>query len=278
VQVVEEDGDDEIAMLGRVFNQMTRQLKGQRDALLDTNRQIERRRRLFDSVLSSVTSGVIGLDEAGRVTFVNRAAERILREQDLSGRELPLSVAIARIRAAPAEARDRHEGRSRPGGPAHHPRRQGREPPRPHRPPPRRRRPARRLCARLRRRDRPRLGPAHGRLGRCRPPHRPRDQEPAHPDPALGRTHPRKFSARLGDDAAALEQYTEVIVRQTGDLRRIVDEFSKFARMPEPDRKPQDLVPLLRDAVLLQEGAMGDTRLVHRPPRRPNSSRNWTRR
>jgi two-component system, NtrC family, nitrogen regulation sensor histidine kinase NtrY len=79
VQVVEEDGDDEIAMLGRLFNQMTRQLKGQREALLDTNRQIERRRRLFDSVLSSVTSGVIGLDEEGRVTFVNRAAERILR-------------------------------------------------------------------------------------------------------------------------------------------------------------------------------------------------------
>ncbi|NNL72818.1 MAG: HAMP domain-containing protein, partial [Silicimonas sp.] len=60
VQVPEEPGDDEIAMLGRLFNQMTRQLKGQRDALLSTNRQIERRRRLFDSVLSSVTAGVVG--------------------------------------------------------------------------------------------------------------------------------------------------------------------------------------------------------------------------
>lgn len=50
VQVREEDGDDEIAMLGRLFNQMTRQLKGQRDTLLATNDQIEERRRLFDSV------------------------------------------------------------------------------------------------------------------------------------------------------------------------------------------------------------------------------------
>ncbi|MFV2001942.1 MAG: HAMP domain-containing protein, partial [Paracoccaceae bacterium] len=72
VQVVEESGDDEIAMLGRIFNQMTRQLKGQRDALLQNNRQIEDRRRLFDSVLSSVTAGVVGLDKTGQVAFVNR--------------------------------------------------------------------------------------------------------------------------------------------------------------------------------------------------------------
>ena len=61
VQVLEEEGDDEIAMLGRYFNQMTRQLKGQRDTLVENNRQIERRRRMFDSVLSSVSSGVVGL-------------------------------------------------------------------------------------------------------------------------------------------------------------------------------------------------------------------------
>jgi len=57
VQVPEQAGDDEIAMLGRYFNQMTRQLNGQRETLLENNRQIERRRRMFDSVLSSVTSG-----------------------------------------------------------------------------------------------------------------------------------------------------------------------------------------------------------------------------
>ncbi|MEM8804386.1 MAG: HAMP domain-containing protein, partial [Pseudomonadota bacterium] len=78
VQVQEEPGDDEIAMLGRLFNQMTRQLKGQRDKLLTTNQQIEKRRRMFDSVLSSVTAGVIGLDVDGRISFINRSAERIL--------------------------------------------------------------------------------------------------------------------------------------------------------------------------------------------------------
>jgi two-component system nitrogen regulation sensor histidine kinase NtrY len=265
VQVVEEDGDDEIAMLGRVFNQMTRQLKGQRDALLDTNRQIDRRRRLFDSVLSSVTSGVIGLDEAGRITFVNRAAERILREQDIGGRELPLSVAIPefapllqKLSDTKAEAVQEELRITRAGK-------------------------VENLLVRIapRRAADGRLEgyvlafddvtdlvsaqrmAAWGDVAR-RIAHE--IKNPLTPIQLSAERIRRKFSARLGDDAAALEQYTEVIVRQTGDLRRIVDEFSKFARMPEPDRKPQDLVPLLRDAVLLQEGAMGDTRLVHDLP------------
>ena len=63
----------------------------------------------------------------------------------------------------------------------------------------------------------------------------------------------RKFSPKLGEDSEILEQMTDVIVRQTGDLRRIVDEFSKFARMPEPERKNIDLTQLVRDAVLLQQ-------------------------
>ena len=93
VQVREEDGDDEIAMLGRYFNQMTKQLRGQRETLLDNNRQIERRRRLFDSVLSSVTSGVVGLDPEGRVTFVNRSAMRLLDWEE-DQQSLALSVAV----------------------------------------------------------------------------------------------------------------------------------------------------------------------------------------
>ncbi|MDM7459234.1 MAG: ATP-binding protein, partial [Paracoccus sp. (in: a-proteobacteria)] len=57
-------------------------------------------------------------------------------------------------------------------------------------------------------------------------------------------------------DRVALEQYTDVIIRQTNDLRRIVDEFSRFARMPEPDRADTDLATLLREVVLLQQDAL----------------------
>ena len=71
--------DDEISMLGRVFNQMTRQLKGQRDALLDANKTSEAGRRQFDSVLSGVTSGVIGLNVSEEIDFINPAASEMLK-------------------------------------------------------------------------------------------------------------------------------------------------------------------------------------------------------
>ena len=77
-QVIEDEGDDEIAQLGRYFNQMTKQLKHQRDTLIDNTEQIEERRRLFDSVLSSVTSGVIVLDPEGKVNFTNNSANILL--------------------------------------------------------------------------------------------------------------------------------------------------------------------------------------------------------
>jgi two-component system nitrogen regulation sensor histidine kinase NtrY len=71
----------------------------------------------------------------------------------------------------------------------------------------------------------------------------------------------RKFRAAAGDDAATLDQMTEVIIRQTGDLRRIVDEFSRFARMPEPERHMHDLRDLVRDAVALQQPALEDVEI-----------------
>ena len=70
----------------------------------------------------------------------------------------------------------------------------------------------------------------------------------------------RKFGPMVGEERAALEQYADVIVRQTNDLRRIVDEFSKFARMPAPERRPLDLGKLVTEAVVLQESARPDIR------------------
>jgi two-component system nitrogen regulation sensor histidine kinase NtrY len=72
----------------------------------------------------------------------------------------------------------------------------------------------------------------------------------------------RKFGPMVGDEREALEQYADVIVRQTNDLRRIVDEFSRFARMPAPERRSLDLGKLITEAVLLQENARPDIRYV----------------
>ncbi|MEL6643659.1 MAG: PAS domain-containing sensor histidine kinase [Pseudomonadota bacterium] len=257
VQVVEETGDDEIAMLGRIFNQMTRQLKGQRDNLLDSNRKIERRRRLFDSVLSSVTSGVVGLDSGGHITFVNRAAERILSADHTGGSDAHIALAIPefaglfeRLQGSKAETAQEEIRITRDGQ-------------------------VENLLVRIstRREDDNRLEgyvmsfddvtdlvtaqrmAAWGDVAR-RIAHE--IKNPLTPIQLSAERIRRKFTDKAGDEADALHQYTDVIVRQTGDLRRIVDEFSKFARMPQPERRETDLVPLVRDAAVLQDTAFDD--------------------
>ena len=251
VQVIEEEGDDEIAMLGRYFNQMTHQLKGQRETLLENTQQIEHRRRLFDSVLSSVTSGVVGLDTDGKVTFVNRSAKRLLDLHDGGGHN-NLSVAVPEfgplfnsLRAGSNEVAQEEIKVIRDGRQEN-------------------------LLVRIATRhgeDNSREGyvlafddvtdlvaaqrmAAWGDVAR-RIAHE--IKNPLTPIQLSAERIKRKFRKHLAEaEADDLEQYTDVIVRQTNDLRRIVDEFSKFARMPEPDRRAESLTKLIRDAVLLQ--------------------------
>ncbi|MCX7288144.1 MAG: PAS domain-containing sensor histidine kinase [Rhodobacterales bacterium] len=266
VQVTEEDGDDEIASLGRLFNQMTRQLKGQREALMDSHRHTERRRRLFDSVLSNVTAGVIGLDSGGNIDFINRAAERLL---DLSDGQSDVALATAvpefgalfdRLRDGPGAAVQEEVRLTRKGKQES-------------------------LLVRLgmRRNEAGNLEgyvvafddvtelvsaqrmAAWGDVAR-RIAHE--IKNPLTPIQLSAERIKRKFSSQVRDHAD-LEQYTDVIVRQTNDLRRIVDEFSKFARMPEPDRRDCDLAELLRGAVLLQENGQPGVHFVKDIPRDP---------
>lgn len=260
VQVLEESGDDEISQLGRYFNQMTRELKTQREELLENTRQIDRRRRMFDSVLSSVTSGVVGLDDKGRVTFVNRSAEKLL---GWTGEEQSLALAVAvpefgplfeefsegGVEVAQGEIKVARDGRLE------------------------------NLLVRMS----PRLTEggrlegyvvafddvtdlvsaqrmaAWGDVAR-RIAHE--IKNPLTPIQLSAERIKRKFAPMLGEENSdKLQSMTEVIVRQTNDLRRIVDEFSKFARMPEPDRHEEDLVALVRDAVVLQQSGQPDIRI-----------------
>lgn len=258
-QVPEEDGDDEIAQLGTYFNQMTRQLKGQRERLLSNTQQIERRRRLFDSVLGSVSSGVVGLDAKGRVAFVNRAAERLLDWQE-DQQSLSLSVAVPefaplfeRLRASPGGFVQEEIKVSRGARTEH-------------------------LLVRMSTRageGRKREGyvvafddvtdlvtaqrmAAWGDVAR-RIAHE--IKNPLTPIQLSAERIKRKFSRQLApEQAESLEQLTDVVVRQTTDLRRIVDEFSKFARMPEPQTAALSLTDVLREAAVLQESGQPEVR------------------
>lgn len=267
VQVREEEGDDEIAMLGRYFNQMTRQLSGQRETLLDNTRQIERRRRLFDSVLSSVTSGVVGLDPEGRVAFVNRSAKRLL---DWHEDQQSLALAVAVPEFGPLFETLTSGGGTAVQGEVKVSRQGTQE----------------NLLVRMapRRSDDGRLEgyvvafddvtdlvsaqrmAAWGDVAR-RIAHE--IKNPLTPIQLSAERIRRKFAPKLGEDSDTLEQMTGVIIRQTGDLRRIVDEFSKFARMPEPETSDQDLTQLVRDAVFLQQAGQPEVKIVSDLPDRP---------
>jgi two-component system nitrogen regulation sensor histidine kinase NtrY len=250
VRVLEDDGDDEISQLGHYFNQMTGQLKGQREELLQSNRQSEERRRLFDSVLSSVTSGVVGLDADGRVTFVNPSAKRLLSVGNGSA-DTSLSVAVPEFGALFDEVRQ--SGHDSVQDQINLIRKGQQES----------------LLVRMspRRTDGGALEgyvvafddvtdlvsaqrmAAWGDVAR-RIAHE--IKNPLTPIQLSAERIKRKFRAQVGGDADALDQMTDVIVRQTNDLRRIVDEFSKFARMPEPVLVLNDLTKVVADAVTLQ--------------------------
>ncbi|MBF9033627.1 HAMP domain-containing protein [Rhodobacterales bacterium HKCCE2091] len=253
VRVPEERGDDEIAMVGRLFNQMTLQLKGQRDALMEQNAATEERRRLFDSVLSSVTSGVIGLDAQGRIDFMNRSARAHLVLDEQRDHGMTLSAAVPEF----AELFDRLAARASDHLQdevkiARHGKLES-------------------LLVRIATRRNAEGTPegyvvafddvtdlvtaqrmaAWGDVAR-RIAHE--IKNPLTPIQLSAERVQRKFAKALPEaDAEKLTELTGVIVRQTGDLRRIVDEFSKFARMPEPERRREDLSVLLRDAVVLQQ-------------------------
>ncbi len=256
VQVIEEEGEDEIALMGRVFNRMTRQLKRQREALVENHRQGDEQRRLFDSVLSNVTAGVMGLDAEGQVQFINRAGGRLL---DLApGVAGPLSGVVPEFAPFFDRLRDGD------GGVVQEELRLTR------------RGKLESLLVRMSTRQNDTGRPegyvvafddvtdlvsaqrmaAWGDVAR-RIAHE--IKNPLTPIQLSAERIKRKFSKEVAEPAD-LEQYTEVIVRQTNDLRRIVDEFSKFARMPEPDRRECDLGQLVRDALVLQESGLPGVR------------------
>ena len=252
VQVIEEKGDDEIAMLSRVFNHMTKQVKRQRDDLITANDYTERRRRLFDSVLSGVTAGVIGLSSDGNVGFINLAAEKLLNlnAENHEGKSIKLAVPefvdlFLLIQKNENKTQQQEIKLTRAGA-------------------------TEILLVRVSARisedllvegyvitfddvtdlvSAQRLA-AWGDVAR-RIAHE--IKNPLTPIQLSAERLKRKYSPMVGAEEDNLSQYCDVIIRQTNDLRRIVDEFSKFARMPEPIKRSVNITKLLKDVKLLFE-------------------------
>ena len=260
-KVLETPDDDEISLLGRSFNKMTKQLKLQREQLILTSEQTERRTRLFDSVLSSVSTGVIGVDPKGNITFINKSALDLLRVEEPYALEQNVEVLIPEFmvlfnRAKKSLSADIAEAIKIS-----------------------RHRKLENLLVRIGTRvsekgllegfvvvfdDVTDLVSAQ-KLAAWGDVARKIAHEIKNPLTPIRLSAERlfkKLSPLVGGEVDSLRQYTDVIIRQTSDIQRIVDDFSKFARMPEPDIRVGNLSEILKSVCLLQQSAFADIDIV----------------
>ena len=242
--------DGELANLSNAFNRMTSELQSQQDELVETNRIAEDRRLFAEAVLSGVSAGVIGLDALGQVDAANPAGALFLgaHPADLTGRAI--EEIAPEISGILAEARVNADGRA--SGQLDIVR-NGR---------------TRNLSVRVtsERSDGRRTGfvitfddmtdlvaaqrsAAWGDVAR-RIAHE--IKNPLTPIQLSAERLRRKYGREIVSDPDVFEQCTQTIIRQVGDIGRMVDEFSSFARMPVPIVREEDAGELVRQAVFLQ--------------------------
>jgi two-component system nitrogen regulation sensor histidine kinase NtrY len=245
-RVNNEGAPGEIAVLSHAFNRMTSDLQAQQTALKAASEEAQGRSRFIETVLSGVSAGVIGLDRRGRISAINDSAAQLLAigERDVHGRPLAavspeLSSLVGRAEAHIEEDIDvSRDGETR----------------------------------RLRVRIEGGLGGEMvltfddiTRLVTAQRNAAWRDvarriaheiKNPLTPIQLSAERLRRKYRARISDDVETFDRCTETIIRQVGDIGRMVDEFSSFARMPTPRFAPEDPAELLRQAVFAQRVAV----------------------
>lgn len=250
---------DEIGALARSFNRMTAQLKAQQQALIGANNQSEMRRRFIEAVLSGVSAGVLSIDSGGIIRLANASAEALLDcgAQGLAGRALADAVPefAALMETARTEGIAAAEiSRSRPHG------RGG----------PDTQTLAVRLTAdagqarnyiltfddisqQLSDQRRAAWSDVARRIAH-------EIKNPLTPIVLSAERLKRRFGPEIQRDQAIFTDLTETIIRQVGDLRRMVDEFSAFARMPTPTFRTESISEIARQSVFLAEVATPDVR------------------
>ncbi len=242
--------DDELATLGKAFNRMTAQLQSQRNELVESHRQAEQRRRFTEAVLSGVSAGVVGLDGQGRADVLNRSALTLLSasRDEIIGR--PLGTAIPEvddlIQKAMASADGRgqaHVDITRAGKTRHFTVTVTRE------------RAAEDESGYVVTFDdvtdliTAQRTSAWADVAR-RIAHE--IKNPLTPIQLSAERLRRKYKKEIASDPEIFEQCTQTIIRQVGDIGRMVDEFSSFARMPQPVMRDEDIGELIKHAVFLQ--------------------------
>ena len=268
VRVTEAATGDELAGLSRAFNRMTGQLAAQRTELMDAYSQIDERRRFTETVLLGVSAGVIGLDARGRVELPNRAADELLGMDLLSAIGTPLAEVVpefSELFEAVAAAPERPRTAEVQIGPTA-----------------RRRTLLVRIGAELAGDgtegyvvtfdDITELQSAQRKAAWADVARRIAHEikNPLTPIQLSAERLKRKFTREIQSDPETFALCADTIIKHVGDIGRMVDEFSAFARMPQPVIKPEDIGQIAREALVLQKtGRPGIDWTVRIPERGP---------
>jgi two-component system nitrogen regulation sensor histidine kinase NtrY len=253
VQVPVHKSEGDLAQLGETFNKMTQELRTQRDELVNASELIDSRRRFIEAVLSSASAGIIGVDASGSVGILNRSAEKLIGHAEAETLDHPLSDVLPELDEVMKSAR---EGAQRLVQGQITIQRDGVE---------------RNLSVRVsaEKTSQPRDSfiitldditelvsaqrtSAWGDVAR-RIAHE--IKNPLTPIQLSAERIRRKFGKAITEDKVVFDQCTETIVRQVDDIRRMVDEFSRFARMPKPVIEGEDVADTVRQAVFLMKVA-----------------------
>lgn len=244
---------DEVGVLSRAFNRMTERLGEQNMDLIASNDLLDRRRALIEAVLSGVTAGVISITPEGRVRVINRSASALLHvnPEEVIGAELEaLAPELGSLLKA-----DRREAVIQLPGAGE----------------------ARTLAVKIVESEfgliltfdditqqlidqrRAAWSDVARRVAH-------EIKNPLTPIQLAAERLRRRFASEITSDPAAYERLTETIIRQVGDLRRMVDEFSSFARMPKPEFAVEAIVDIGREAMFLHEVANPHIRFTLEAP------------
>ena len=249
VQVPVHRSEGDLAQLGETFNKMTHELRTQRDELVSASDLIDSRRRFIEAVLSSASAGIIGVDASGSVGILNRSAEKLIGHAESETLDHPLSDVLPELDDMMKTAR---EGTQRLVQGQITINRDGHE-----------RNLSVRVSAEQTSQSRDsyiitldditelvsaQRTSAWGDVAR-RIAHE--IKNPLTPIQLSAERIRRKFGKVITEDKAIFEQCTDTIVRQVDDIRRMVDEFSRFARMPKPVIEGEDVADTVRQAVFL---------------------------
>ncbi|HWT60817.1 MAG TPA: PAS domain-containing sensor histidine kinase [Rhizobium sp.] len=251
--------DGDVANLSRTFNKMISEIRTQRDEILEAKDEVDDRRRFIEAVLSGVTAAVMGVEHDRRIAIVNSSAETLmsLPADKMLGKQL--ADIAPEVDHVLTEAASRHRGDFRKqialvrGGTV------------------------RTLSVQVTREEVRDMSESYvitldditdlviaqrstawGDVAR-RIAHE--IKNPLTPIQLSAERIQRRYGKQIDPgDRTVFDQCTDTIIRQVGDIGRMVDEFSAFARMPKPTKEPSDLREILRDAIFLRE--MGNSHVT----------------